>query len=59
MVELFFKSKSLKQHALKTALQEPLRKKESKLFEKEANLTKTCINDGGVYAYTHLHTLTI
>ena len=40
-----FKSKSLKQHTLKTALQERFRKKKSKFYEKEASLNKTIITD--------------
>ena len=41
----FLKSKSLKEHTLKTALQEPFRKKDSMFCEKEASLTKTAITD--------------
>ena len=41
----FFKSKSLKQDASKTVLQEPFRKKESKFCEKQASLYKTIITN--------------
>ena len=41
----FFKNKSLTQHALKTALQEPFMKKESKLCGKEAGLTRAIMTD--------------
>ena len=41
----FFKSKSLKQYALKTALYEVFRKKDSKFCEKETSLTKSIITD--------------
>ena len=43
--QVFFKWKSLKQHALKIVVQEPFRKKKSKFCEKVASLTKTIIAD--------------